>query len=59
MDVRSEVQVDAIGIVVGQLGNVDEGVMANGISFCNMVQAWDTSLVVMLEVVHSKGGVPS
>ena len=59
MYVRSEVQVDAIGIVLGQLGNVDEGVMAKGISFCDMVQALDASLVVMSEVVHSKGSAPS
>ena len=59
MYVRSEVQVDTIGIVFGQLGNVDKGVMAKGISFCDMVQALDTSLVVMSEVVHSKGSAPS
>ena len=59
MYVRSEVQADAIGVAIGQLGNVDKGVMAKGISFCDMVQALDASLVAMSEVVHSKGSAPS
>ena len=52
-------QADAIGVVVGQLGNVDEGVMAEGISFCGMVVALDVCLMVTSEVVRSKGGAPS
>ena len=59
MYLRSEVQVDTIGVVVGQLGNVDEGVMAEGISFCGMVEALDVCLMATSEVARSKGGAPS
>jgi hypothetical protein len=52
---RNEAPADTINIAFGQLGNVDEGVMVEGRGFCDTAQAFDTSFVVMLEAVCSKG----